>query len=50
MEIPVIEAEQREDADALIGFRHIAGVEDWKPLQPAQFIAYLVGPARSILH
>lgn len=42
MSVPVLVAEQREDADALIGFRHIAGIVDWKPLQRAQFIAYLV--------
>lgn len=42
MAVPVLVAEHREDADALIGFRHIAGVVDWKPLQRAQFIAYLV--------
>lgn len=42
MPVPVLVAQEREDADALIGFRHIAGVVDWKPLQRAQFIAYLV--------
>jgi hypothetical protein len=42
MEVPVVVADTREDADAVIGFRHIAGVVDWKPLQRAQFIAYLV--------
>jgi len=42
MEVPVVEAGQRDDADALIGFRHISGVLEWKPLQRAQFIAYLV--------
>lgn len=40
--VPVITAEQREDADAVIGFRHIGQVLEWKPLQRAQFIAYLV--------
>lgn len=42
MAVPVIVADKRTDADAVIGFRHIAGVVDWKPLQRAQFIAYLV--------
>ena len=42
MSIPVLEAEHREDADAVLGFRHISGVEQWKPLQRAQYIAYLV--------
>ncbi|MDQ3821643.1 MAG: hypothetical protein M3321_00150 [Actinomycetota bacterium] len=40
--IPVLVAGSRQDADALIGFRHIAGVQEWKPLQRAQFIAHLV--------
>ena len=42
MSVPVLEAEERKDADAVIGFRHISGVEQWKPLQRAQFVAYLV--------
>ena len=42
MSIPVLEADDREDADAVIGFRHISGVEQWKPLQRAQYIAYLI--------
>jgi hypothetical protein len=40
--VPVIIADAREDADAVIGFRHIGQVLEWKPLQRAQFIAYLV--------
>jgi hypothetical protein len=42
MDVPVLVADEREDADAVIGFRHISGVEQWKPLQRAQYIAYLV--------
>ncbi|HEY3866692.1 MAG TPA: hypothetical protein VGL54_11490 [Solirubrobacteraceae bacterium] len=42
MSVPLLEADEREDADAVIGFRHISGVEGWKPLQRAQYIAYLV--------
>jgi hypothetical protein len=41
-EIPVLVAGERVDADAVIGFRHISGVEQWKPLQRAQYVAYLV--------
>ncbi len=40
--VPVITADAREDADAVIGFRHIGQVLEWRPLQRAQFIAYLV--------
>lgn len=42
MDVPVLRAEQRSDADALIGFRHIAGIQAWSPLQRARFIAHLV--------
>lgn len=42
MEIPVLLADERRDADALIGFRHIAGIQAWSPLQRARFIAHLV--------
>jgi hypothetical protein len=42
MSVPVLEAAEREDADAVVGFRHISGVEEWKPLQRAQYVAYLV--------
>lgn len=42
MTVPVLTADERKDADAVIGFRHISGVEQWKPLQRAQYIAYLV--------
>lgn len=40
--LPVMVADERKDADAVVGFRHISGVEEWKPLQRAQYIAYLV--------
>lgn len=46
LEVPVLIADDRQDADALIGFRHISGVMDWRPLQRAQFIAYLVDDRR----
>jgi hypothetical protein len=42
LDIPVLVAAERVDADAVIGFRHISGVEQWKPLQRAQYVAYLV--------
>lgn len=41
-QVPVLIADRREDADAVIGFRHIGGALSWKPLQRAQFIAHLV--------
>ncbi|MEA2493186.1 MAG: hypothetical protein QOJ29_1097 [Thermoleophilaceae bacterium] len=40
--IPVVVADERSDADALIGFRHIAGILDWEPFERARFVAHLV--------
>lgn len=40
--VPVLVADAREDADAVIGFRHIGQAMAWKPLQRAQFIAHLI--------
>jgi hypothetical protein len=42
MAVPVVVAEEREDADALIGFRHIAGILDWEPFERARFVAHLI--------
>ena len=41
-EIPVIKADTWEEAAPLIGFRHIAGIERWRPYPKARFIARLV--------
>jgi hypothetical protein len=41
-EIPVIRARSRTGVAPLIGYRHISGIEPWKPLQKARFIADLV--------
>jgi hypothetical protein len=50
MDVPVLIADAREDADAVIGFRHIGQVLEWKPLQRAQFIAYLVDERSQSFH
>lgn len=42
MPVPVLLADERRDADGLIGYRHIAGIQQWSPLQRARFIAHLV--------
>jgi hypothetical protein len=41
-QIPVIKAGSRIGVAPLIGYRHISGIEPWKPLQKARFIADLV--------
>ena len=40
--VPVIRAQSRIAVAALIGYRHISGIEPWKPLQKAHFIAELI--------
>lgn len=42
IEVPVIRADSRLGVAPLIGYRHISGIEPWKPLQKARFIANLV--------
>lgn len=40
--VPVLVVQDERDVDALLGFRHISGIEPWSPYQQAQFIAKLV--------
>jgi hypothetical protein len=42
MDIPVVIADTREDADPVIGFRHISGVKQWTPIQKARFLRHLI--------
>jgi hypothetical protein len=41
-ELPTIEADQRKDVDAFLGFRHVTGIKQWEPHEKAAFIAKLV--------
>jgi hypothetical protein len=41
IEIPSIEYSKREDAFAYLGYRHIAGIKAWGPLQKARYIFQL---------
>ena len=41
-QVPVIRATSRAAVAPLIGYRHISGIEPWKPWQKARFIADLV--------
>lgn len=40
--VPVVVVDREEDVDALLGFRHISGIDPWSPYQQAQFIHKLV--------
>lgn len=41
-EVPVIVAEDRKAVAPIIGYRHISGIEPWKPYQKARFIARFI--------
>lgn len=40
--IPAVEVNDRSKVDALLGFRHISGIEPWDPFAQARFISELV--------
>lgn len=41
-EVPVVVVEERHEVEALLGFRHISGIEPWDPYAQARFVAELV--------
>jgi hypothetical protein len=41
-QVPVSIVETREEASAIMGFRHISGILDWTPYAQASFVANLV--------
>ncbi|MEQ1860415.1 MAG: hypothetical protein ABMA13_10805 [Chthoniobacteraceae bacterium] len=40
--IPYLLADDRESVQAFLGFRHVTGIEEWKPAEKAEFIARLI--------
>ena len=42
MGIPVVRAESRDAVAPIIGYRHIAGIQEWDPYPKAQFITQLI--------
>jgi hypothetical protein len=40
--IPYLLAAEREDVEAFTGFRHVTGIEEWRPAEKAEYIAKLV--------
>ncbi len=40
--LPCVAADNRQDADAFLGFRHVTGIKEWHPAEKAEFISYLV--------
>jgi len=45
--LPTIEADQRSDVDAFLGFRHVTGIKQWEPHEKAAFIAKLIDGGQS---
>jgi len=44
--IPYIEVESRTDVDAFLGFRHVTGIMEWRPVEKAEYIAKLIEQRR----
>ena len=40
--IPFIRVDRRRDIEACLGFRHVTGIEQWKPAEKAEYIARLI--------
>jgi hypothetical protein len=40
--LPVLLAETRDDVAAYLGFRHVTGIKQWRPVEKAEFIVNLV--------
>ena len=40
--VPYLLAENREDVESFIGFRHVTGIEEWRPAEKAEYITKLI--------
>ncbi|MEY2881839.1 MAG: hypothetical protein RLZZ15_4219, partial [Verrucomicrobiota bacterium] len=40
--IPYLRANNREEVDAFLGFRHVTGIKEWRPAEKAEFITKLI--------
>jgi hypothetical protein len=40
--IPYILVDSRKDVEAFLGFRHVTGIEQWRPAEKAEYIAKLI--------
>lgn len=40
--IPYVQADSRADVDAFLGFRHVTGIQQWRPAEKAEYIAKLI--------
>ncbi len=40
--VPYLLVDSREDIEAFLGFRHVTGIEEWRPAEKAEYIAKLI--------
>ncbi len=40
--VPFVEADDRSDVAAYLGFRHVTGIKEWAPAEKAEFIATMI--------
>lgn len=40
--IPYIKLDDREEADDVLGFKHVTGIKEWKPAEKAEYITHLI--------
>lgn len=40
--IPYLRVDERKDIEAFLGFRHVTGIEEWRPAEKAAYIAQLI--------
>jgi hypothetical protein len=40
--IPYLLVDERKDIEAFLGFRHVTGIEEWRPAEKAEYIAKLI--------
>lgn len=41
-EVPILRAADREAIQEFLGFRHVTGIKQWKPVEKAEYITHLV--------
>ncbi len=41
-EIPYVLADNRDEVQSYLGFRHVSGIKEWAPAEKAEFIAHLI--------
>lgn len=45
--VPYFLADSRKDVEAFLGFRHVTGIEEWRPAEKAEYIAKMIDEGMS---